>query len=83
MVKAGQSPMEIGRWAYTGISGDFGRGNHQLKGQRGKPQGGAVGLELAGCLGESGAGLSRGAAGMGVKLSLFQFLYLLPFKRNR
>ena len=56
--------MEIGRWAYTAISWDFGPGVSQLKGQRGKPHGGAVGPELAGCPGESGAGLSREGAGM-------------------
>lgn len=62
--------MEIGRWAYTGISWDFGPGVSQLKAQWGKPQEGGVGRELAGCPGESGAGLSRGAAGIAVWLRL-------------
>jgi len=56
-VQMGQSPMEIGRWVYTGISWDFGPGEAQPRGRLEKPQEGSVGRESRGCPGDSGAGV--------------------------
>ena len=68
----GNGTGETWRWAYTGISWDSGPAGCLVEAGAEKPQEGAVGLELAGCPGESGAGLTRRAAGTKTELSLIK-----------
>lgn len=77
----GNGTGENGRWAYTGISWDSGLAGCPVGTGAEKPQDGAVGLELAGCPRESGAGLCPrtkkiAISGSGTLTPFFQKGYL-------